>query len=471
LKYNKNINKTSLTFKDKEIENEFRVQAIKGGKLLIRTALIFGVTIFVFGSLLGASNSGEPPVYWINRGVIIITTVFFLLLTFTKKYENWYLGSLVFVYISGSFSAIYGYALDASFIIFIHLRIIFFTVIPFFTLRLLILSNFTILLGMFLIPFFISNKELATIANHTFQLFPFFVISTLAYYIKQKFERENFLRSKELNEKNKTLEYEQDKLIQQATIIDKAHTKIKSSINYAQRIQSSLLAPSQFALNQFEDLLLTFLPKETVSGDFYFVKKKANRTYVAVADCTGHGVPGSLVSTLGIQELSHIIEAYDLSVSQMLDLLNTRINTLLNNDNQIGSDGMDIILLCIDPDKNNIEYSGAKGIFYLQNEDKIEKQTTDRVSIGQKQQDLDFFFSYNAITYKKGDYLFLMTDGLIDQFSKITSKRIGSKKIKTLLEETLPMNYKTKKEYITSFINTHKTDNQTDDITLISFKL
>ncbi len=471
MKYSKNINKYTLTFKDKKLESTFRKQAIEEGKQLIRTAFTFGIILFIIFSVVSASETGESLAYWVNRAIIISTTLYFLLLAYTDQYVKWYLGSLAIVYVSGSLAVIYGYALDASFIGFVHLRIIFFTVIPFFTLRILVLSNVILLCGMFFIPYLISDKELTTIAIETFQLFPFFVISTLAYFVKQKFERENFLSSRELDQKNKMLEDEQDKLVQQANVLDKAHHKIKSSIDYAQRIQTSLLASSKEALNQFEDVFLSYLPKETVSGDFFYVKKKGNKTYVAVADCTGHGVPGSLVATLGIQELSHIVETYEFSVSQMLDLLNTKINTLLNNDNQIGSDGMDIILLCIDSTTKTIEYSGAKGIFYFKNSNKIEKLATDRVSIGQKQQDLDFFFSYNTLSYNQGDIIFLMTDGLIDQFSCITNKRIGSKRIKALFEETIPLNSENKTDHIATFINTHKTDDQTDDITLISFKL
>ncbi len=255
--------------------------------------------------------------------------------------------------------------------------------------------------------------------------------------------------------------------------IEEAHNKIQASIDYAKRIQDSLLKSSLMLNTVFDNVLVSYLPKETVSGDFYIARKQKDIITLAVADCTGHGVPGALVATLGILELSHILATgKNLYVSQILDVLTNKINEMLNNDNEIGSDGMDLALLRIDTKKQVIEYSGAKGILYLYQNNELIKLKTDRVSIGEKQKDLDFSFSYNQINYNKGDVLFVLTDGLIDQLSAVNKRRIGSKQVKELFNQLVKESYAQQKETLNAFINTHTSSvNQTDDITLITFKL
>ena len=262
-------------------------------------------------------------------------------------------------------------------------------------------------------------------------------------------------------------------IIAQRDEIEESHNKIKASIDYAKRIQDSLLS-SSFLLNTvFEDVTVSFLPKETVSGDFYIVKKQKDKVMLAVADCTGHGVPGALVATLGILELSHLMDVNaSMQVSQILDLLSANINSMLNNDNEIGSDGMDLSLLSIDTKEQTIEYAGAKGILYLHQNNELIKLKTDRVSIGEKRRDLDFAFSLNKIAYNTGDTLFLLTDGLIDQLSAVNKRRVGSKRVKELFNKMVQENYSQQKDTLNDFITTHTSSvHQTDDITLIKFKL
>ena len=264
---------------------------------------------------------------------------------------------------------------------------------------------------------------------------------------------------------------EQDNLKQKEKI-DEAYQKIKNSIDYAYRIQHSLLTAGELLRSEFKNCIAEFLPKEIVSGDFYLAIEKNNNYYIAVGDCTGHGVPGAMVSTLGILELTHIIEnRNNLLVSQMLDVLNYRTNKLLNNDGEIGSDGMDIVLLKIDSDTKTIQYAGAKGIFYIFRNGELIKHKTDRVSIGEKQKDKDFAFSLFQFKYEKGDVLYLLTDGLQDQISIGNNRRIGSKRVRELLEE---MGNKTTEEKHQLFLKCkeeHIGDKQLDDITLLSFEL
>lgn len=257
---------------------------------------------------------------------------------------------------------------------------------------------------------------------------------------------------------------------QQALIIKSNHNQIKSSINYAQRIQQSLLASSNNLFDIFDEVIINFLPKETVSGDFYLVREKNNHIYITVSDCTGHGVPGALVSVLGIQEIDHIIDTCNCPTNEMLNILNRKIDLLLNNDNEIGSDGMDLVMLIIDKQQKQINFSGAKGLFYIFSNGDLVRYKTDAFSIGQ-QFETDVIFSEQTISYQTGDTVFLLTDGLQDQISKINQKRIGSKKLKQLMTEVASSPFNNKQNLINSFIKIHLGDFQIDDITFITFKL
>ncbi len=260
--------------------------------------------------------------------------------------------------------------------------------------------------------------------------------------------------------------------VSQKEEIDKSYQKIKNSIDYAKRIQRSLLTAEKVIKINFKNCIAEFLPKEIVSGDFYLAIEKKNNYYIAVGDCTGHGVPGAMVSTLGILELTHIIENRNsLLVSQILDILNYRTNKLLNNDGEIGSDGMDLVLLNIDTATKTIQYAGAKGIFYIFRNGDLIKHKTDRASIGEKQKDKDFAFNLYQIKYEKGDVVYLLTDGLQDQISIGNKKRIGSKRVKELLTEMGNKSTEEKHQLFLKCKEEHIGDKQLDDITLISFEL
>ncbi len=259
-------------------------------------------------------------------------------------------------------------------------------------------------------------------------------------------------------------------IIEQKHLLEQKHLKIKSSINYAQRIQQSLLASSNNLYDIFDEVIINFLPKETVSGDFYLVREKNNHIYITVSDCTGHGVPGALVSVLGIQEIDHIIDTCNCPVNGMLNILNRKIDVLLNNDNEIGSDGMDLVMLKINKQLKQINFSGAKGLFYIFSNGELVRYKTDAFSIGQ-QSKTDINFTEQTISYQTGDTVFLLTDGLQDQISKVNQKRIGSKRVKQLMTEVATSTLNNKQNLINSFIKTHLGDFQIDDITFITFKL
>ncbi len=272
---------------------------------------------------------------------------------------------------------------------------------------------------------------------------------------------------------NTQLEANIKQVTAQKAIIEAKNTVIEDSINYSQRIQQSLLAPESVFQTYFEDAFVLSLPKEIVSGDFYLFQQVNHKSYLAVVDCTGHGVPGAMIAALAYQELTHLINMPHYNVGSILDDLNKRINELVNSHRYIGSDGMDLTLMCINHKKKTIKYAGAKSSFMLYSNNELTEYKTDKKSIGHVL-DLGEKFQYeaNEIHYSVGDKLYLYTDGYIDQFSQLENKRIGSKKFKQKINETVLEPSKNQKEDFFNYLKMHQQKSQqTDDITLIQLQL
>jgi serine phosphatase RsbU (regulator of sigma subunit) len=277
-----------------------------------------------------------------------------------------------------------------------------------------------------------------------------------------------------INEKifltNKELEATVNTVTEQGQIISIKNNEITESILYAKRLQESYLPDLKKFSSFFADHSLLYLPKEVISGDFYYLFQKGDTICMALADCTGHGVPGSMVASIGYQELSHLVENHDYEPGEILSSLNDRINGLLNTGHELGSDGMDLILLYLNPLTRTITYAGAKFNLLLQSNNELQEHKTDKISIGIRKESITF--NTFKLSYLPNDILYLATDGFCDQMSKQTGKRIGNKKMNELIKEigTLKLSDQTKR--MTEFLNLHRSDGrQTDDITVMKFKL
>jgi len=299
-------------------------------------------------------------------------------------------------------------------------------------------------------------------------------LASLGYFFfkmnKQKKIIELYNRT--IQKTNMELRDNVQRVTEQKSVIEEKNDEILDSINYALRIQKSLLLSEKNFREYFKESFILFYPKEIVSGDFYLVKQKGDELFLAVVDCTGHGVPGAMITAIAYQELVHLIDTTTLSPGPILDVLNERINFLLNSNNLIGSDGMDLTLLSINSSKRIINYAGAKSIFLLNSGNEWKEVKTDKKSIGEFIKKGSFHFETGKLVYNSGDSLYLYTDGFPDQFSELESKRIGSKRFKARIEEIANLQMEKQKNSMEEFLNHHKKKSlQTDDITLIAIKL
>ncbi len=261
---------------------------------------------------------------------------------------------------------------------------------------------------------------------------------------------------------------------------EKALANLTDSIRYAMRIQNAVLTdPQRIAEMLGSEFFIFFKPKDIVSGDFYFVEKKGDWFIVAVADCTGHGVPGALLSMLAITMLNDIIlKKEELQASEILNELREKMvvamkqNDLLNDQN----DGLDITLLLLNKKEMKGQWSGANTpLWLIDNENKALREIkADKRPIGDYP-DMKLFTNHE-FKIQKGEKFYLLSDGYADQFGGPNGKKFLKSKLKKelFLQAKLPMNEQ-KKHLSDTFVEWISTNGneveQVDDITVFGIEI
>lgn len=269
----------------------------------------------------------------------------------------------------------------------------------------------------------------------------------------------------------------------------KAREDVMSSINYAKRIQFALLPEEMQIQERFPNSFMFYRPKNVVSGDFPWSYTNGNITYLAVVDCTGHGVPGALLSIIGYLLLSNIVSNHpDLTPAQILDMLHEAVRDALKQKTSEANagDGMDLALMRIDPDKRELQFSGAhRPLYYLHEGRKGEFDKGDdcifqefegtRKGIGGKPLPngrKEKMFENNVISYEPGDRFFVFSDGLPDQLGGEEHKKFFTKRVKEWLARNVNESMSaTSKDLIKTFYDWKGSDKQVDDVLLIGVEL
>ena len=223
----------------------------------------------------------------------------------------------------------------------------------------------------------------------------------------------------------------------QKSVLEVKNNHITESIRYAKSIQDSILGSTEKAQSIFYNSFVFFRPKDIVSGDFYFFHedKEENIKIVVCADCTGHGVPAALMTTIGINALKLIVaQNKTYKPSNILTQLDSMLAETLSNNQQEQTirDGMDISIISVKD--NKLTFAGAKNpLIYLPFNQPIKRIKGDRISIGNDGYK-DKTFADVEINVNKGDKIYLFTDGFQDQMSEKTDKKYMSKKFRRFLE-------------------------------------
>jgi predicted ATPase/serine phosphatase RsbU (regulator of sigma subunit)/tRNA A-37 threonylcarbamoyl transferase component Bud32 len=243
---------------------------------------------------------------------------------------------------------------------------------------------------------------------------------------------------------------------------------ITESITYSLNIQQAMLPSIDSLKSSFQDHFVLFMPKDIVSGDFFWHTKKNDSVLFAVADCTGHGVPGALMSMIGINSLNAIVNEKGITdPGKILEELNIRVRTVLRQaDSDANSmDGMDICLVRYSG--NTLQFAGAKRPLYVYGPEGYREYKGDKASIGGRQKEELRTFTTHEISYTPGKTVaYLSTDGYTDQ-SNTERTRVSTKNFLRIAEENLTKSGDAQKDAFLSFLRSHMgTEDQRDDITI-----
>ena len=226
-------------------------------------------------------------------------------------------------------------------------------------------------------------------------------------------------------------------LIEKNMLISLQKQQITDSIRYASRIQKAVLPPEEFVTRILPQHFILNKPRDIVSGDYYWTTQRKKESIIAVADCTGHGVPGAFMSMLGIAFLNEIVNKSDTAKShEILEQLRTNV---MNSLHQTGredeaKDGMDIALIIIDLESNMLQFSGAHNPLYIIRNKKLQEVKADKMPIGISAR-YNKPFRNHKIQLDKDDMLYIFSDGYMDQFGGETRKKFGFRRFRELLLE------------------------------------
>lgn len=253
-------------------------------------------------------------------------------------------------------------------------------------------------------------------------------------------------------------------------IISTQKQEITDSINYAYNIQQSLLPSPEEIKEALPDSFILFQPRDIISGDFYFVEKVNGGVIFAVADCTGHGVPGAMMSMLGTEELQKAIQL-STDPGKIIAEVNRSIRDALKQTDADGSlrDGMDMAVCFLRG--NELLYAGAQRPLWMVRDGKLMDYVATKVSVGGRTSDHQVF-AVNSITVQPGDMLYLTSDGYADQFGGPTGKKLMTKNLKALLARNAGESAARQREILAAEFAQWKGDiEQVDDVCVMGVRV
>lgn len=271
---------------------------------------------------------------------------------------------------------------------------------------------------------------------------------------------------KKLKSKNNLISINNDRL-------EYYKNQVEASLDYAQKIQSSIILNESDIIKKFPDSFVFYKPKDKVSGDFLWTNNCVDDIFIAIADCTGHGVPGALLTVVGSFLLDAIVNFNEIKqTNKILDKLHLDIVKTLNRqpDNKT-NDGMDIALFRINKKLNTLQFSGANRTLYILRNNEMIQLNGDRRPIGET---LVKYADFNSTDFKlqKDDIIYTFTDGYYDQLGGLSGKKFYKKNLIKLLAVTSNQKLNQQKIELQDVFEKHKhKEVQTDDVLVVGLKI
>jgi serine phosphatase RsbU (regulator of sigma subunit) len=256
---------------------------------------------------------------------------------------------------------------------------------------------------------------------------------------------------------------------QQKNEVEEAHNEIKDSINYAKRIQTAILPPNKVVKEYLKDSFILYKPKDIVAGDFYWMESVKNIVLFAAADCTGHGVPGAMVSVVCNNALNRSVREYGHTTpGEILDKTRKIVIEEFEKSEDEVKDGMDIALCSIEG--NTLKYSGAHNPLWIIRGNELIETKANKQPIGQFEK-LEPYTTH-SFELQKGDSIYIFSDGYVDQFGGEKGKKFKAKTFRTLLLSIQDKSMEEQKELIDSaFENWRGELEQIDDVCVIGVRI
>ncbi len=346
---------------------------------------------------------------------------------------------------------------------------------------------------------------LPEIIEKQYYIYSQLTIFVVIFFVVQYFRHDSEEYAEELEEKNK--------------IINEKNHEIIDSITYAKRLQDAIMPPEKEIYDNMPDSFILYKPKDIVAGDFYFADHKGDYFFIAAADCTGHGVPGAMVSMVCSSALNRAVEEFGLiNPGEILDKVTELVVDTFKRSNQEVKDGMDISLAVINTKSREISWAGANNpLWYipgavssikdlnncpaeftcltgrqvsasvLNSKEQTLKQLQGNLEISKQKPDLkeitatkqpvgksDTYklFTTHVLKLAKGSLLYLFTDGFADQFGGPKGKKFKYKQLAELIFKHKHLNMKQQREILEKAFNSWKGDlEQIDDVCIIGLRL
>ncbi|MBN1988910.1 MAG: SpoIIE family protein phosphatase [Bacteroidales bacterium] len=282
------------------------------------------------------------------------------------------------------------------------------------------------------------------------------------------------IQNKEILQQKEEIETQRDEIELQRDQIVKQNEEITQSIVYAKRIQTAAMPKKDSISKLLPEHFVLFMPRDIVSGDFYWTAQKGCKTIIAAADCTGHGVPGAFMSMLGLSFLNDIVTRnQETQPALILNTLREYIKTTLAQKGTEGDnkDGMDIAICVIDYCEQTIEFAGAYNpLYYIQN-GIFNEIKGDKMPVGIHVKEKAVFTNH-TITSKGIDMIYLFSDGFVDQFGGERNSKFMSKRFKELLTNIHKMPVKEQHRVLKESFDKWKGDNdQVDDVLIFGIRI
>ncbi len=294
---------------------------------------------------------------------------------------------------------------------------------------------------------------------------------------------------KHRKDKNQQLEAQNEEIIKQQQnieiknkhledayrVIERYISKITDNIKYAERIQKAIMPSLSMPQGFFTESFCFYKPKDFVSGDFYWFVSKNDSLFFAVADCTGHGVPGAFMSIIGLDMLNQAVNQSNLSEpSAILEFINSDLPKRMNSSENVMvlKDAMDIAVCRYDRETMVLHYSSALIPVLICRNELIHEHKPSPVSIGISKKIYSKKFAQNSIQLQKNDWIYISTDGYIDQFGGSTGQKYYRKRLYSSLAENSQLNSRYQQmELERTFLQWQGKNEQVDDVLVLGLKL